>query len=96
MAYKLEIREKVRSGTLAGFLWYEEKSEGLGSRFVAEVEKMIEYVAQNPLHFQVKYKDYREAIMKKFPYVIIYQVKNDLIILSSVFPCKNDPERKLK
>lgn len=96
MAYKLEIREKVRTGTLAGFLWYEEKSDGLGSRFVSEVEEMIQYISQNPFHFQVKYKNYREGIMKTFPYVVIYQVLDELIIISSVFPTKDDPGKKIK
>lgn len=96
MVYKLEVREKVRTGTLAGFLWYEEKSDGLGSRFVSEVEAMILYISQNPFHFQVKYKNYREGILKTFPYVVIYQVLDELIIISSVFPTKNDPGKKTK
>ena len=94
MAYRLEIREKVRVGTLAGFLWYEEKSVGLGSRFVSEVEEMIQYISQNPFHFQVKYKNYREGIMKTFPYVVIYEVRDELIIISSVFPTKAHPGSK--
>lgn len=94
MAYRLEIREKVRTGTIAGYLWNEEKSQGLGLRFVSEIEEMIEYITQNPYHFQVKFKDYREGILKKFPYVVIYQVHENLITISSVFPCKDDPEKK--
>ena len=76
MAYKLEIREKVRTGTLNGFLW-KRKKEGFGSRFVDEVEKMIGYITKFPLHFQVRYKDYREAVLKTFPYVVIYQMKGN-------------------
>ena len=64
------------------------KSEGLGSRFVSEVGKMIDYVSHNPHHFQVKYKDYREAVITKFPYVLIYQIKNVLIIFHLYFLVK--------
>ena len=95
MAHKLEIREKFRTGTIAAYLWYEERSQGLGSRFVSELEKMIEYITQYPYHFQAKHKDYREGILKSFPYVVIYQVHDDLIIISSLFPCKDDPDKKI-
>lgn len=57
---------------------------------------MIQYISQNPFHFQVKYKNYREGIMKAFPYVVIYQVLDELIIISSVFPTKDDPGKKTK
>ncbi len=95
MAYQLELRENARTGVINGFKWYETKSEGLGARFVQQVEDVIEYIGKDPLHFQVRYKDYREALLKNFPYVVIYQVIGNLVIVSSVYPARANPEKKI-
>ena len=40
MAYKLQVTKKAKQDIIDGFYWYESKSDGLGSRFVEEVEKL--------------------------------------------------------
>ncbi len=96
MVYRLELREKARLGVIQGYQWYDEKSEGLGARFVSQAEEVIEYIGKNPLHFQVRYKDYREAFLRDFPYVVIYQVKGKRVIVSSVYPARANPTKKLR
>ncbi len=78
MAYKLLITKKAKQDIIDGFYWYESKSDGLGSRFVEEVEKTLSYVQLYPLHYQIKYKKiFREAVLKSFPYVIIYEITDE-------------------
>lgn len=96
MAYKLEIKQEATEDVLDGFLWYEGKNEGLGSKFINEVEQSINYIANYPNHFQIRRRNYREAVLKKFPYVIIYEVFKNNIVVYSVFPCKDDPNKKLR
>lgn len=96
MAYQLEVKLEARQDIIDGFLWYEEKNSGLGSRFVSEVEEMIQYISEYPQHFQVKYSVYREAILKVFPFVISYEFLDESVVVYSVFPTKSDPEKKVK
>ncbi|UOY04989.1 type II toxin-antitoxin system RelE/ParE family toxin [Muricauda sp. SCSIO 64092] len=97
MAYRLEVRDDALDDIARSYKWYEEKSEGLGLRFVDEVEATINYVSKYPEHFQIKSKKpYREAVLKVFPYVVVYEInkKEKSIVVYSVFPCKDDPDKK--
>ncbi len=96
MAYKLELKQEARKDIITGFFWYEEKQKGLGSRFVDEVEQTVDYLEENPYHFQKRRKTYREAVLKRFSYVIVYEIFGNEVIGYSVFPCKANPEKKLK
>ncbi|KAB2810196.1 type II toxin-antitoxin system RelE/ParE family toxin [Phaeocystidibacter luteus] len=94
MGYKIEFREKARAGIIDGYRWYESKQAGLGARFVSEVENAVYRVSQYPLHFQKRYKNYREICLDSFPFVVVYELKLELIIFSAVFPTKSDPSKK--
>jgi hypothetical protein len=96
MAYQLEVKEEALQDIVRGFLWYEEKNPGLGTRFVDEVEQMITYLGNNALHFQIRNSVYREAVLKIFPYVIIYEIRTKHVVVYAVFPCKADPKKKRK
>ena len=97
MAYKLEIRNEVKINIFDGFKWYEDKRKGLGREFIYAVEALINYIENYPEHFQIKYRGrYREAVLKRFPYVIIYEIIQDTVIVFEVFPTKADPTKKLK
>jgi len=96
MTYQLSVKQEAQEEILNGFLWYESKSKGLGTRFVGEVEKVMEYVGKYPHHFQVKYKEYREAVVPRFPYVVVYEIFESEVVVYSVFPAKNNPSKKVR
>ncbi len=96
MVYQLELKQEAKQDIIDDFLWYESKNEGLGARFVREAEIVIQYVAQYPLHFQIKYKNYREALLKDFPYLVIFEVFQQKVVVYSVFPARDNPAKKLK
>jgi plasmid stabilization system protein ParE len=69
--------------------WFESKEHGLGQRFVAEVEATIELILAHPLQF-ARYEGkrikriIRRALVKRFTYVILYEVADDGIRIVSV------------
>jgi len=54
MAYLLEIKQEAKDDIIKGFLWYEGKKEGLGTRLVSEIESVIEYIGIYPFHYQIR------------------------------------------
>ena len=97
MVYKLDILSLVKYDIFDGFNWYEAKRLGLGNEFIEEIETTIKYIEKYPNHYQIKYRNkYREAVVKRFPYLIIYEIIESTVLIYSVFPSKDNPYSKPK
>lgn len=79
-------------------VWYEEQSYGLGNRFIDVVEQKLELILSNPESFPKRNSSYREAVIRTFPYSIIfkYNKKEDPIVVYSIFHNKRNPKSKFK
>jgi plasmid stabilization system protein ParE len=76
--------------------YYENNQINLGTSFTNEVFSILEILESNPLLFPVKFKNIREAVINKFPFVVIFEVlPNNEIIVLSVFHFRRNPEDKL-
>jgi toxin ParE1/3/4 len=53
--------------------YYEERSFGLGTRFVEEFERQVLFLAANPERWMVVTADVRRCLMRRFPYVIYFR-----------------------
>lgn len=96
MAYNLEIKEEAVLDIIDGFLFYTKKANGLGERFVSEVEDVFGYISEFPEHFQAVYNEYRQRQLKSFPYLVIYKIIGKNVVVFSVFPAKSNPAKKPK
>jgi hypothetical protein len=96
LAYKIEITILAEQEYASAFNYYEEQQLGLGGRFEKETDNIMEKLKANPYLFQRKYKHYREAIYKRFPYYIVYEIIDDFVIVLSFFHANRNPKRKLK
>jgi len=94
MAYKLEIKDEAEQDIIDGFNFYAGKGNNLGERFINEVEDVFDYLENYPEHFQVVYNTHRQRLLKSFPYVVIYKIIDNVVIVFSVFPAKSDPAKK--
>ena len=57
--------------------WYENEVPGLGWRFRAAVEAVIELVSTNPRQFSVVHKSIRRALLRRFPYALMFVIEAD-------------------
>lgn len=80
------------------YLWYELKLTGLGEKFDSEVRRTIELLAHSPELFPLKRKNYREAPLNRFPFVVIYRIdkSRNIILLQSFFHYSRNPGKKPK
>lgn len=94
--YKLEITLLAEEEYSLAFYYYEEQQLGLGNKFEKETESLMDQLKTNPYLFQRKFKHYREAVFKKFPYYIVYEIIDNSVIVHSFFHASRNPKRKLK
>jgi len=98
MSFKPILLARAKEDLLEGWRWYEDKQLGLGDKFKKEVSDAINQIRLHPEHYPQKKRPYREAVVKIFPYVIIYRIlkKEELIVVSSVFHTSQNPRKKYK
>jgi toxin ParE1/3/4 len=95
MTGRLLFKAQAQQDILDASLWYEQNAtETLGKDFLQAVLKECEYIQMHPLAYPKKYKNTRELVMKRFPYIIVYRVEKDAVFVLAVFNAKLDPAKK--
>lgn len=92
---KLIILERAVTELENACLFYNDKVSGLGFEFEEEVVILLELIKDNPLIFPIKFAHIHEAVMKRFPFVINYEVSGKQIIVSAIFHVKQNPAKKI-
>lgn len=96
MNYKICFRDDVFSEVNAVYEWYELQSRRLGKLFLVELENCFEIIRSNPFLFETKYKKFRQALTKKFPYLVIFEIEGDTIIIYHIRHTSRNPKLKYK
>lgn len=72
--------------------YYNIQSEGLGFEFASEVKKTIERIIQHPESWTKLSKRNRRCRTNRFPYGVIYQIKEETILIVAVMHLSRDPQ----
>ena len=75
-------------------LWYEEKQEGLGRRFIIMIRGTVGFIKQNPKAFKISYDNVRTAVVTGFPFIIHYKVdsKSKTTLVIAVLHTSRNPD----
>ena len=70
---------------------YKDQQAGLEKRFALALKETINYIIENPLLFEVKYRNIRVAFTKVFPFGVHYHFddNNKITILTILHTSKN-------
>ena len=97
MTYRIVLSTAALKELDDSYDWYEEKSFGLGPRFILAVNDALNRISLNPEAFPKKNDDYREILTKVFPYLIVYEIKYvNIINVIHIFHTHRNPKFKLR
>ena len=91
--FNIQIENRAKIEITDAFDWYEEQKEGLGETFLKAFEKSIDLIQKSPNGF-TQINHHRQFPLKSFPYVILYEIDNDIMFIDAVFHTKRDPKEK--
>jgi plasmid stabilization system protein ParE len=80
----------------AAVLWYEARRQGLGTEFLDEVQATLPLVAERPRSFP-RLQDVdatleiRRALLARFPYALVFLVREDEVRVLAVAHAKRRP-----
>jgi toxin ParE1/3/4 len=73
-------------------VWYEERVEGLGGRFRESIEYTVLAIMENTLAFPVvEGTRIRRALVEGFPYIVLFTIEEDFVLVISVFHTSRNP-----
>ena len=79
MSYRLQIMPSAETDLADAWAWYEAQRDGLGDDLLFCVDAALAYVERMPLAPAKVYRDARRAMVRRFPYAVIYRVVGDTI-----------------
>ena len=71
--------------------FYNSQSEGLGYEFAAEIKRTIERIVRYPEAWVQLSKRTRRCRTNRFPYGVIYQVRNETLLVVAIMHLSRDP-----
>lgn len=85
---KAELRESAH--------WYAGKRDGLGDEFLDAFERALETIEAHPHRFtriptQDGQREVRRCVLKRFPFLIVYEVLPDEILVVAIAHAKRKP-----
>jgi plasmid stabilization system protein ParE len=78
-----ELEEAIR--------WYKRQRPGLEDELAREVNRCLKRIQASPEMYARVKKDYRRAMIDRFPYAIYYEFIADTIIVYSIFHGSRNP-----
>ena len=94
MANKIEIRPLATIEIIEAYDWYELQREGLGIEFLMELEIFYTTQQRNPDTYSYFQKPVRHGSLDRFPYTVVYETFDEVIVIYSVFMYRQDPDKK--
>lgn len=96
MIFKLRLNARSKKQYNEIIDWYGERSKQAAENFVIELEKTFDKIIYNPFRYHNKYKHFREVLLKRYPYHVIYFIdenKSEVVIFSLYHTARN-PKKK--
>jgi len=93
MLAKLRILAAAESDIDEAFTWYEQRQTGLGFEFMRAVDARIRAIQRNPGMCGFVERPYRRALLRRFPFAILYASTDDIVTIYAVFHTSQDPAK---
>jgi hypothetical protein len=74
-------------------LYYEQRENGLGTAFLDEVDATLSRILQHPTAWHQLSQRIRRCRTHRFPFGLIYQIRTDEILITSVMDLRRDPAK---
>ena len=76
--------------------WYEEQQAGLGDRFLFELEHCYDKLEARPASYAKINKNFRQIILRTCPYVVVFEIIKEDVVIYAVFHTSRNPRKKFK
>lgn len=88
---KLTILSCAESELVEAVEYYNLQCPGLGYEFAVEVQRVLDRIRQYPTAWPVFSERSRRCFLNRFPYGILYQIRDHEILIAAIMHLKRSP-----
>ena len=81
---KIEFLEPAQHELDEAIEYYNAQVVGLGNQFLDEVVNTLQRIADYPEAWQVFSEKTRRSLLHKFPFGVVYEIRNDSILIIAI------------
>ena len=98
MAYRLIILKAAADDTSEAYNYYDEIQPGLGDRFLAELLIRFNEISRHPHYYGFidAQKIIRDVKLKSFPYLVVYEIESEAVVIYSVHCAYRNPDKRIR
>lgn len=96
MIERVEFNPNAQQEVADSFDWYDSREVGLGNEFLGALDDCVRLIRLQPEMSPIAFKNYRKALLTRFPFAIFYRVSTGLLTIYAVFHCSKSPLRLKK
>jgi len=93
MAAELVIAPEADQDVSEAYDWYERRRPGLGEEFLGCVDACIQHICRTPELPAKVFEEYRRAMVRRFPYAVVYEYHDRTVTVYCVFPTCQNPDK---
>jgi mRNA-degrading endonuclease RelE of RelBE toxin-antitoxin system len=93
MGYNVIFKEEADFDIFEARQWYESRRLGLGDELLDEIEEYVKILEQDPQIYQVRKRNWHYCPLKRFPYVIVFEIEEQEVLVYAVFNTYQHPNR---
>jgi hypothetical protein len=75
---------------------YEEIRRGLGEKFVASFNEVLDTIKMQPYSFEIKKRNIRQVKLNRFPYFALFKVSGNEVIVYRIYHAKRSHKKRYK
>ncbi|CAN5371612.1 hypothetical protein BH09BAC5_BH09BAC5_22140 [soil metagenome] len=96
MIYQIILHSEIKSDLTNAALWYENHQIGLGVEFIDEFNETLICIQKYPGAFPLKAKKLRNISMKRFPFIVVFEIIENVVFVSLLIHAKQKPSKRIR
>lgn len=77
------------------YIWYESQKDGLGELFLGQFRSVVDALELSPLGYQT-FDRYHQIPLRQFPYIAVYEIDGEDVVIHAVFHTSQHPAKKTR
>lgn len=92
MSYKIRLHPLAEAEFHDSMYWYQRQQKGLELEFARCIDEAIERIKRTPELYPRTYKHIRKIVVRRFPFIILYEFDDNEIRIIAIFHSRRNPK----